>query len=405
MGPTLLCDKSAIQTLNRASPVLLHHYFRIIIPPILVTEILGDLAKETNGSTVQSVKMLANKVASISAFPNVDFRLLFSSELDGKSVSMNRCPVVAVGNSIEARTGEIGLELADDPNEQALDRWRRGDFSVDEHLMSKVWRYQKDKLDWRTLIKMLDGIYSSNLKKKTNFRDVLEFVDDLMASNPEFLANWFCRSFQINKKATYDQCAHALNTSSYSSFCVRITLFALWSMHFGLVTPKADNQLDLEYLFYLPFAKTFVTHDKFQKAIAPHFLKEDQTMVDFTRLAKDLLRLSTWLASLEEEAKSKELQRDGPPENPDSICHEMWVKYMGSEYRNREQLARSQEMDRKIRDRFQQFLTGKRSDDSTSWPPVESASFIIKKQTLLVTDPCPCRSGKAYKDCHGIAMT
>lgn len=46
MQLTLVLDKSAFQSLSYAELYRLCQYYKVAIPPILVTEILGDLSKE-----------------------------------------------------------------------------------------------------------------------------------------------------------------------------------------------------------------------------------------------------------------------------------------------------------------------------------------------------------------------
>ena len=46
MGPTLMCDKSSLQSLNPQELNALRRYYALNVPPILVTEILADLKKE-----------------------------------------------------------------------------------------------------------------------------------------------------------------------------------------------------------------------------------------------------------------------------------------------------------------------------------------------------------------------
>ena len=67
MGPTLLCDKSTIQTLVQKAPELLHHYFQVNIPPILVREILGDLAKDNMELSEMIFEKLADSERTYSA--------------------------------------------------------------------------------------------------------------------------------------------------------------------------------------------------------------------------------------------------------------------------------------------------------------------------------------------------
>jgi hypothetical protein len=45
MGPILILDKSALQSLSRREVWRLRKHFSLNVPPILIAEILGDLAK------------------------------------------------------------------------------------------------------------------------------------------------------------------------------------------------------------------------------------------------------------------------------------------------------------------------------------------------------------------------
>lgn len=398
MGPILLCDKAVVQSLHRASPDLLHHYFTINIPPILVIEVLGDLAKESEKDSQLFVRSLARKLSGFSAVPNLDFRVLVRSELDGNKVRMDYRPKVAAGRTIAADNGEVGIEVAEDQCEQALQRWRKGDFSLSEHLFSKAWRQHKTHLDWQVLIEQLSGLHSPALKAKTALPDVLDFVDDLMAVYPEFLTTWFCREFCIPSEAD-GSCK--FRSQSYTAFCVRITLFALWAMKFKLVQSKSDNQLDLEYLFYLPFAHGFAVRDRFQRAIAPFFLTSDQMLVDYDSLADDLVRLAKWLDTLSEAEKQAELQRIGPPENEDSECHRLWKKFMRPDYRNRPQLKLTPEQEKRLLEHLRMLRSGKQVDGVAHEASDDGPDFIFRTRTINASDPCPCRSGRPYKDCHG----
>src|SRR5688572_16247652 len=46
MGPCLLMDKSAVQALPKRLLSVLSRHYHLNIPPILITEILGDLIKK-----------------------------------------------------------------------------------------------------------------------------------------------------------------------------------------------------------------------------------------------------------------------------------------------------------------------------------------------------------------------
>ena len=404
MGPTLLCDKSTIQTLVQKAPELLHHYFQVNIPPILVREILGDLAKDNMDSrAVGQVKSLAKRVASLYATTNVDFRQLIEGEAAGFAVSFDRRPVVSGGKQLRSTGGEIGIQLPVDPTEQALNRWRDGDFKFSEQLASFVWRESKASLNWKGSLAKLTGLYSPSLKRRTTLPDTLEFVDDLMAASPDPLSQWAAEEFELKLDPRKKFRHHFLSQLPYAGFCIRGTLLGLWAMEFGLVSPKQDNQLDMEYLYYLPFCNAFATRDKCQKTIAIALLDKKQEIVSHQALAEDLSRLGTWLASLSDEAKRTEMQSLGPPESESSECSRLWKRFMGPDYRNRKRLKLTPAQEAAMMEHVHKLTRGATEIHDGQFVSVDDANFVFRTHEMPVTDPCPCRSGKPYKECHGRA--
>lgn len=77
MGPSIILDKSAFQSLSQLCVEELSRYFYTVLPPVLLYETLADLSLDRNdldGSRAK-VKTIARKVLPTDAFPNVDFRL------------------------------------------------------------------------------------------------------------------------------------------------------------------------------------------------------------------------------------------------------------------------------------------------------------------------------------------
>ena len=402
MGPTLLCDKSTIQTLVQKAPELLHHYFQLNIPPILVREVLGDLAKDgTDSRALQIVKSLAKKLASVYATANVDFRQLIEGEAAGFPVSFDYRPVVSGGKQLRSTGGEIGIQLPDDPTEQAFNRWRVGNFDLPEQLTSFVWREIKATLNWRDSLAKLKGHYSPSLKRRTTLSDTLEFVDDLMAATPDFLSQWAVEEFGLKLDPKKKFRRQSLSQFPYAGFCIRATLLALWAMHFGLVSSKQDNQLDLEYLYYLPFCNAFSTNDKFQKTIANALLDTKQELVCHNALAEDLSRLSTWLASLSNKDKKIEMQSLGPPESDSSECSRLWKRFMGPDYRNRKRLELTPPQEAAMMEHIHKLTKGATELPDGPLISGDDANFVFRNHEMFDTDPCPCRSGIPYIECHG----
>jgi len=56
----------------------------------------------------------------------------------------------------------------------------------------------------------------------------------------------------------------------------------------GMLSTRASNVIDLQYLYYLPFCHVFTSGDKFHKQVAPLFMQQNQLFVDPAKLKADL---------------------------------------------------------------------------------------------------------------------
>ncbi len=63
-GPTLIYDKSTIQSLTSKEAYWLHHHFHVVLTPTLFIEVLGDLKKVSRRgkSPEEEVSILADKI-------------------------------------------------------------------------------------------------------------------------------------------------------------------------------------------------------------------------------------------------------------------------------------------------------------------------------------------------------
>src|SRR5207245_2163499 len=117
----------------------------------------------------------------------------------------------------------------------------------------------------------------------------------------------------------------------YFTFMLSINLF------FCLVLPtqllrnvKPSHQIDLAYLYYLPFCAIFTSRDNFHVQIVPLFLSPSQTFVHGDELKVDLKKLNDLYSGLPDE-----VQRTGlggfarhPPGDTAFFVTRMWDKYM-----------------------------------------------------------------------------
>ena len=135
MGPQVILDKSALQSLSKDEAFQLGTYLMIVIPPVLLAEIQANLTKASHAKKSQRAALRneaaeqAEKLHSmISRGFNIPRRLLILQDLVGQPVGMDGRPVVG-GTHVVTEEGKRGFWVADQ-QERILFAWRGGDFSA-----------------------------------------------------------------------------------------------------------------------------------------------------------------------------------------------------------------------------------------------------------------------------------
>ena len=93
---------------------------------------------------------------------------------------------------------------------------------------------------------------------------------------------------------------------------------------------KPSHQVDLAYLYYLPFCSVFTSKDTFHAQIVPLFLNEKQTFVNGADFKDDLKRLNEYYSALpEEELKTGLITfAKDPPDDTSFLTTRLWDKYL-----------------------------------------------------------------------------
>lgn len=192
MGPGLICDKSTLQSLAQDELNTLRKYHTLIVPPVLVMEILGDLKKETQpGSGQREVRILSGKILPASSTVHTNFRTLVSGETLGHRFPMDGRPVIGAGKQLVSPEGKRGVLIEEPPESKAMLRWQVGDFNSAEELFAEAWRTSTKSIDLEAMQRSLRAAYSPRLKLRT-LKETVDSVDDLMASAPwQTLLHWF----------------------------------------------------------------------------------------------------------------------------------------------------------------------------------------------------------------------
>ena len=91
-GPTIIYDKSVIQSLSEDEAFWLGMHFHTNLTPIFFAEVLADLQKPPPpGRTAEDVvRVLARKISQLGAVPNIYHHTLCVGEMLGFTVPMSR---------------------------------------------------------------------------------------------------------------------------------------------------------------------------------------------------------------------------------------------------------------------------------------------------------------------------
>src|SRR5437762_685599 len=112
MGPSILFDKSALQSLGREALHEVNRYFYTVLTPVLLLETLADLSKSDDFETTRKkVAGIANKLLPIDSITNGDYRSLCIHNLLRRDIPMGRKPVVLGAQQVTASDGSKGMVI------------------------------------------------------------------------------------------------------------------------------------------------------------------------------------------------------------------------------------------------------------------------------------------------------
>ena len=411
MGPNLICDKSTLQALSRDELSALRRYYSLNIPPVLLVEILADLKKHVDGAAGrEEVRILANKLLPACSTVNMNFRKLIIGELGGQHFPMDCRPVVQGGFQVDAQDGKKGVMLKVSPEADALLRWQTNEFSEAEELLAEAWRLSTLSIDLEGMQRHLRSAYSGHVNLRT-LAQTAQFVDELIrTTSPKLLFEWFLNDADIfgpSARQAVEKFQGAADGSlfelaPYTAFCVRVGLIFHFALAFGLVSTRPTNRLDLEYLYYSPFCNAFSSGDAFHRKIAPLVIPNGKYF-DREVLKADLNQLAKWWTTLSPEQEEQESHVQGPPENENSITHQLWKELMRPGYRDpgRRHLNLTKEASDKMLKRFQDLARKGSLSEQPLQGSAEDCDFMIVQHMVRPDGPCICGKPKLFKECCG----
>lgn len=334
MGPTLLLDKSAFQALSKEEMHKMSNYFDWNRVDILLWEIIGDFFKQTGTTSLRNeASILADKISIIDSYRNVNYIELLVGNLSGHYVTMDGRPIVQPDTVTEFDDGQSGALIDDTKFCSMIDRWQHGNFSEEDKGLADIWK--SVKADCKAKADNYISLLATNHIVFPLCMDITDMkleIDKLLRNqNIQYTFLDMLLSYQgvesrrkhfIMKRV--EQRPYSIQkVYPYAFYCLRVfALFLASYKHNLLPKKKSDDQIDLEYLFYLPFCNVFASNDKLHKALAPQLLVSNQVFVSGSDLKKGIFNVDAPPIH-EETLRAKCFPI--PPMSKDSLVKDIWI--------------------------------------------------------------------------------
>lgn len=336
MGPTIILDKSAYQCLSKEDTFELDRYFFVVVPPVLILEILADLKKPgiEPAKAQEAVQQLARKIQPVEGVVNADYRTLCISSLLGGEISMDRRPLVGGAHKLRAKDGSTCAFIDVQPENEALIRWSCGEFSEAEELLAGRWREASRAVDLaafqrrlrsdigkavrptlRLVRQVVDQVLATPTAQRTLVDALLEDIQAIPAVREWTRSRWRTGGFSRLK-----------DFAPFAYHCVRVSFIFQQALAHQLIGTRSTNRIDMEYLYYSPFAHIFCSGDKLHITLAQDVLAEDQSFVHRDDLRQALRQVA------EDRVAPRELEQGQLAEivpKEDSLIRKLWIKHLG----------------------------------------------------------------------------
>ena len=325
-GPIIIFDKSSLESLNLDEAVLLDNFYMSNITPLFFVECLADLEKaiRSRSTPEQLVGSLADRTPDAQACANVHHKTILAGELSRQFDIKKQLFRPLLGGGKPVQLGN--------------DRWSRREFREVERTIAKEWRQALSQIDLDATSKPVLAELGHWKKPKTlvEAKQITEMIVDNM--DPEWLLGFGLRLLGIPEATEW-----VLNDwigkrrppirehVPYFVFMLSINIF------FHLVLPtellrsvKPSHQVDLAYLYYLPFCTVFTSKDRFHEQIVPLFLDPFQTFVSGDDLKAEMKKLVEHYSRLPESDLDSGLINfaANPPDETDFLTTRLWDKYL-----------------------------------------------------------------------------
>ena len=346
MGPTLIFDKSTLESLNPNEAVWLDQFFIANITPLFYIETLADLEKQVkSGRTPEAVVgSLASKTPDAHSTFNAYHKSLLASELVAGAhidVSSGRA-TIARGQTVTLG-GSTGTVVKESPEEEAFRRWQRREFLDIERAQAKEWRRHLQEFSGESVYEAFQAWFPNwKPKSLTELKERIDrFVEE---SNQEGVLRLGLSLIGFVSEAQARILSRWIDLGSppltgcapyFVHVCKVDLLFALGIACDLIGRERSSNRVDMAYLYYLPFCQVFSSNDTLHATLVTLFLNAGQTFVPGRYLTRGLAELDIHFRGYRPEVKSQGIAifADYPPHDNRFLVTRLWDKYMSPKWR------------------------------------------------------------------------
>ena len=334
MGPILIFDKSALQSLSIDESVWLDNYFLTNITPLFYVETLADLSLPNPPKPAEKIiSELAAKTPR--ALPNVHHSRLVLGNLRGILVETDHGrPIVDQGVTKRSPDGKIGVHFDEPPEAKALARWHKREYREVEREFAQQWRQTLDILNFDSAIGIVKNIVPSG-EKLNNLEQIKPFVDKFVQADSKevlYLALDFLGINDRHRIAIIERWEKlgkpAFNIfAPYAAYVFSIDLLFYLAASKGIIAKeRTSNKVDLAYLYYLPFCHVFVSGDKLHAKTTPLFLRKDQSFITASNFKDGLSKINGYYSQFRDEIAEIGVIKFAtyPPIEIETSIHKLW---------------------------------------------------------------------------------
>jgi hypothetical protein len=309
--------------------------------------------------------------------------------------------MMVAGGQAVALEGKKGVLFKKSEEEEAFYRWQRGEFLDLERQIAKVWRQGLSNINYDETYEFFQRWYPQGKPK------ALSDVKSLAAGNIDKTDQEGSLKFGMTLLGVPLQAQQLVmqrwtdagkprirEFAPYFAYVYEIDLFFYLAIAADLVsrvrpTNKADNKVDLAYLYYLPFCMVFTSGDDLHERIVPLFLRENQSFIKGPNLKEDLGKLDQHYSSLPDEVKVRGLHAfaNVPPADSSFLVTRLWDKHLPAwrKQLGRPSVTSSKEEQKALVDLLNRFGKESHPINPPSQVTSENTDFIQIERSIFRT--------------------